>query len=51
MKKIGEGTIGKAAFEKIVNNKYLRDLPMYLETPNELSGYKAEIALLRSLQK
>lgn len=49
--KIGEGTIGKAAFEKIVNNKYLRDLPMYLETPNELSGYKAEIALLRSLQK
>lgn len=49
--KIGVGTIGKAAFEKIVNNKYLRDLPMYLETPNELSGYKAEIALLRSLQK
>lgn len=49
--KIGEGTIGTAAFEKIVNNKYLRDLPMYLETPNELSGYKAEIALLRSLQK
>lgn len=49
--KIDEGTIGKAAFEKIVNNKYLRDLPMYLETPNELSGYKAEIALLRSLQK
>ena len=49
--KIGEGTIDKAAFEKIVNNKYLRDLPMYLETPNELSGYKAEIALLRSLQK
>lgn len=41
--KIGEGTIGKAAFEKIVNNKYLRDLPMYLETPNELSGYKAEL--------
>lgn len=49
--KIGEGTIGTAAFEKIVNNKYLRDLPMYLETPNELSGYKTEIALLRSLQK
>lgn len=49
--KIGEGTIGTAAFENIVNNKYLRDLPMFLETPNELSGYKAEIALLRSLQK
>lgn len=49
--KIGEGTIGTAAFENIVNNEYLRDLPMFLETPNELSGYKAEIALLRSLQK
>lgn len=49
--KIGEGTIGTAAFENIVNNKYLRELPMFLETPNELSGYKAEIALLRSLQK
>lgn len=49
--KIGEGTIGMAAFENIVNNEYLRDLPMFLETPNELSGYKAEIALLRSLQK
>ncbi len=49
--KIGEGTIGTAAFENIVNNEYLRDLPMFLETPNELSGYKAEIALLRSFQK
>lgn len=49
--KIGLGSIGEKAFENIVNNKYLRDLPMFLETPNELSGYKAEIALLRSLQK
>ncbi len=49
--KIGAGSIGEKAFENIVNNKYLRDLPMFLETPNELSGYKAEIALLRSLQK
>lgn len=49
--KIGLGSIGEKAFENIVNNKYLRDLPMFLETPNELSGYKAEIALLRSLQR
>ncbi len=49
--KIGLGSIGEKAFENIVNNKYLRDLPMFLKTPNELSGYKAEIALLRSLQK
>lgn len=49
--KIGLGSIGEKAFENIVNNEYLRDLPMFLETPNELSGYKDEIALLRSLQK
>lgn len=49
--KIGLGSIGEKAFENIVNNKYLRDLPMFLETPNELSGYKAEIALLRSFQR
>lgn len=49
--KIGEGYIGKDAFERIVNHPVLRDLPMFLETPNELPGYKAEIELLRSLQK
>ena len=46
--KIDEGNIGAEAFEKIVNNKYLKDLPMYLETPNELDGYAREIAMLKS---
>lgn len=49
--KIGEGYLGEAAFERIINNKYLRDLPFYLETPNELDGYKKEIELLRGLYK
>lgn len=49
--KIGEGHIGISAFEKIVNNKYLKNLPMILETPNELDGYKKEISLLKSLCK
>lgn len=49
--KIGDGYIGEAAFEKIVNHPVLRDLPMFLETPNELEGYKREIALLKSLQR
>lgn len=49
--KIGEGFLGTDTFEKIVNNKYLKDLPMFLETPNELDGYAKEIALLKSLQK
>lgn len=49
--KIGDGFIGIETFEKIVNNKYLKGLPMLLETPNDLSGYKKEIEVLRSLEK
>lgn len=49
--KIGEGFLGVATFEKIINNQYLKDLPFILETPNELDGYKKEIKLLRSLYK
>jgi len=37
-------------FRHIVNHPALRDKPMILETPNELSGYQEEIALLRSLE-
>ena len=46
--KIGQGNIGLEAFERIINHEKLRDLPFYLETPNELEGYAEEIALLRS---
>lgn len=49
--KIGQGNIGIAAFENIVNHPYLKDLPMFLETPNELDGYAAEIKLLKLLVK
>lgn len=49
--KIGQGGIGIDAFERIINHKHLRNLPFYLETPNELEGYKAEIELLRNLYK
>jgi deoxyribonuclease-4 len=48
--KIGEGTLGKETFEKIINNKRLRGLPFFLETPNELDGYANEIKLLKSLR-
>ena len=40
--KIGEGTIGTGTFEKIINNSRLKNLPFYLETPNELEGYEKE---------
>ena len=45
--RIGEGCIGAEAFRAVVTNPRLRDLPMILETPNELPGYAAEISLLR----
>lgn len=48
--KIGEGTIGLDAIAHIINHPKLSSLPFYLETPNELSGYAREIALLRSLR-
>lgn len=48
---IGEGNLGIATFEKIINHPLLADLPMILETPNELPGYQKEIALLRSMEK
>lgn len=49
--KIGEGTIGTEAFARIINHPAMRELPFFLETPNELPGYKKEIALLRSLRQ
>jgi len=46
---IGSGSLGLSTFAAIVNHPLLRGKPMILETPNELPGYKAEIALLRQL--
>lgn len=46
--KIGEGHIGLPAMERIINHPVLRNLPFYLETPNDLQGYAREIALLKS---
>lgn len=48
---IGNGSIGLAAFERIVNHPALRSLPLILETPNDLDGYAAEIAALRSMEE
>lgn len=46
--KIGEGSLGLDTFVKIINHDKLKNLPMYLETPNDLEGYAKEIALLKS---
>lgn len=49
--KIGQRKIGLEAIERIINHEKLRDLPFYLETPQDLEGHKEEIELLRSLRK
>ena len=46
---IGGGFLGIDAIARIINHPLLHDLPFYLETPNDLSGYAKEIALLKSL--
>lgn len=48
--KIGAGSIGMAAFTAIVNHPALRNLPFYLETPNDMEGYAREISILRAAQ-
>ncbi len=45
--KIGQGTIGMEAIVRIINHPKLRNLPFYLETPNEDEGYKQEIEVLK----
>lgn len=45
--RIGEGTIGLEAIVRIINHPQLRNLPFYLETPNEVAGYGQEIMLLK----
>ncbi|MCI5993149.1 MAG: deoxyribonuclease IV, partial [Clostridiales bacterium] len=47
--KIGLGGIGFEALHRVVHHPALAGLPMILETPNELSGYEAEIRRLRVL--
>lgn len=45
--RIGEGHLGLETIVNVITHPALRELPFILETPNELDGYAAEIALLR----
>ena len=45
---IGRGELGLEALERVLRFAAARDLPVLLETPNDLTGYAAEIALLRN---
>lgn len=46
---IGKGEIGLNAMKRIINHSAFRDLPFYLETPNDLTGYAEEIKILKEL--
>ena len=48
---IGEGNLGLSTFRHIINHPALADIPMILETPNDLPGYQQEIALLRAMEE
>ena len=49
--KIGIGNIGLDAIGNIINHEKLKNLPFFLETPNELDGYAKEISLLKSIYR
>ena len=49
--KIGEGCFGEEALKRVVTHPALKDLPFYLETPNELPGYAREIAVMREASR
>lgn len=49
--KIGEGHIGNEALIQVINHPLLRELPFYLETPNDIDGYAREIAFLKENYK
>jgi deoxyribonuclease-4 len=48
--RIGQGFLGRAAFRRLVRDRRFRGIPMILETPAGMAGWKKEIALLRRMR-
>ena len=48
---LGKGYIGLKAIESIINHKKLKNIPLYLETPNNKNSHIEEINLIKSLYK
>jgi deoxyribonuclease-4 len=46
--KLGEGFIGWDAIARIASHPVLREVPFYLETPNDIKGYERELAELKA---
>ena len=49
--RLGLGYIPLEAIRELINHPALREVPFYLETPNDLDGFAAEIALLRGMRE
>lgn len=49
--KLGFGDITMDAIRSIVNHPSLRELPFYLETPNDIAGYAREIDLVKHMYR
>ena len=49
--RLGEGHIPLEVMAYLINHPWTRELPFYLETPCDLDGYAAEIALLKELRR
>ena len=49
--RLGEGMIGLEAFKNIVTHPSTKELPLILETPNELDGWQKEIEDLREFRR
>lgn len=45
--KIGQGQIGANALINVINHPAIKNLPIILETPNDMEGYAREIKVLR----
>ena len=48
---IGKGLIGLDAISRIINHPKLKDIPFFLETPNDVKGHGEEIEILKELYK
>ncbi len=48
---LGEGVLGKTAFRRLVNDPRLAEIPMVLETPGGIEGFRRDLRILRRLRR
>jgi apurinic endonuclease APN1 len=48
---LGEGVLGRTVFRRLVNDPRLAEVPMVLETPGGLEGYRRDLRILRRLRR